>query len=159
MEQLIIVNDIGAEKALVELKKYVEDKERLIDICNEMINEYKQRIEGLNNDIEERSKFVKHMLHSYMETVEVKETKTQLSYQLPSGKLIYKKGTQTLQKDDSKLVNVIDEQYIKTTKTIDWANYKQRLVIHDDKVIDTHTGEVVDGVTVVEKDGEFQIKY
>lgn len=155
---LRIVDDIGAEKALVSLKADREEKERMVNVCNQMILEYQAKIQGLENNYSEKEDFIKHTLQAYMETVETKETKTQHSYKLPSAKLIYKNSTQAIEKDDKKLLECIDEQYIKTERKIDWANYKKGLKIVEGNVIN-NDGEIVEGVNVVEKEGEFQIKF
>ena len=54
---------------------------------------------------------------------------------------------------------MVDEQYIKTTKKIDWVEFKKLLEVSGDKVINKDTGEIVEGCSVTEKAGEFQIKF
>jgi len=156
---LRLTNDLEAEKVLLDFKTYREDKERLISTCNEVIKEYKEKIEQFESELKAKKEFVEFNLQSYMETVPNKETKTQLSYQLPSAKLIWKKGSLVFEKDESKLINAVDEKFVKTVLELDWVSYKKQLKQIGDKVIDNQTGEVVEGVGLKQKDGEFQIKY
>jgi uncharacterized coiled-coil protein SlyX len=41
---------------------------------------------------------------------------------------------------------------------LDWANLKKKIQVVDGKVIDSETGEVIPGITVVERPPKFQIK-
>ena len=156
---LRLTNDLEAEKVLLDFKTYREDKERLIATCNEVIKEYKDKIEQFESELKFKKEFIEFNLQAYMETVPTKTTKTQLSYQLPSAKLVYKVATTVFEKDESKLIDTVDEKYIKTTLKLDWASYKKQLKQLGDKVVDVETGEVVEGVELKQKDGEFQIKY
>lgn len=153
-----ITDDLGAEQALVNLKNFKEEKERLIDLCNKQIEVYKEKIEMYQADIEDVERELKQVLKNYMATVEAKETKTQFSYQLPSGKLIFKKEKNDFVKCDETLLNTVDEKYIKIKKSIDWAELKKTLEVSNGVAINKETGEIVEGVNVVEVAGEFKLQ-
>ena len=154
-----IIDDVTAELEINKFKEYKEDAERVISLCDKMIAEYKARVEEEQEKLNDYYDKLKYVLDCYMDTVNVKETKTQVSYKLASAKLVRTKPKQTIEKDDSRLINEVDEQYIKTTHKIDWAEFKKVLEISGDKVINKETGEIVEGCSVTEKAGEFQIKF
>jgi len=156
---LRLTNDVEAEKVLLDFKTFREDKERLIATCNVVIKEYKEKIEQFETELKTKEDFVKFNLEAYMVTVPNKETETQLSYQLPSAKLVWKKESTVFEKDESKLIGTVDEKFVKTVLKLDWASYKKQLQQVDDKVIDKETGEVVEGIELKQKYGEFNIKY
>lgn len=98
------------------------------------------------------------------EQVPQKETKTQSKVTLLSGDVVIKKPKQTLVADKDKLIewaieqersDLIDE---KTVRCFKWAEYKKDIDIVDGHVIDTATGEIVDGVTVEEEPEKVVIK-
>ena len=96
----------------------------------------------------------------YFETVPSKETKTQKSYKLLSGTLVFKKPSQKINHDDEKLLEFLDgTEFIKVKKSIDWAEYKKVLTISDSEVIDSETGEIVEACTVEDVPASFTIKY
>lgn len=94
-------------------------------------------------------------LREYAETIPMKETKTQKSYPLPHGKLIWKKATTKLEHDDQRIMEDLKKQgrteYIKTvvTEKLDWAGLKKDYL---------ENGEVVDGITEVEVPETFEVK-
>ena len=94
-------------------------------------------------------------LREYAEMIPMKETKTQRSYPLPHGKLIWKKASTKLEHDDEVLLKTLKDQgrdeYIKviTTEKVAWAELKKEL---------TETGELPEGVTVVEVPETFEVK-
>lgn len=100
------------------------------------------------------------MLATYFETVKSKETKTQKSYKLISGTLVYKKPSTKINHDDEKLIKALDgTEFVEIKKSLKWGEYKKNLIVSDNDVIDTTTGEVIEGRTVEDVPASFNIKY
>ena len=99
-----------------------------------------------------------------MQTVAVKSTKTQDTYQLLSGKLVRKRPSVTFEVDDAKLLEWLDstnrEDMIKTTRKPAWAEIKKLLTgdAETGLAVIEETGECVDGIKAVETPGSFDIK-
>ena len=95
-----------------------------------------------------------------METVKPKETKTAFTYDLVDGKLKLKKATNEFVRDKETLIKFFKENdlsdYIETKQEPKWGEFKKTISIVGDKVV-TEDGQVVDGVTVVEKPAEFEV--
>jgi len=116
------------------------------------------RIEEYESEISVAESELKNVLKDYMSQIETKETKTQFSYKLPSAQLIYKKPSLDIVKCEETLLKNIDEKYIKTTKKVDWANFKKTISVIGENAVD-EDGVVIEGLSVVEKEGEFKIKF
>ena len=161
-EQFSIDNDVKAEWAIKKIAEERAELQRYINVCETMINEYKAKIEERKQKSENNTSWLESELFRYFNTIEKKkETKTQVTYELPSGKLLLKKSTTEFVRDDEKLLEYLknnkQEQYIKVKESIDWTNFKKILSITDDTVID-EDGQVVEGITLQEKQAKFEIE-
>ena len=83
----------------------------------------------------------------YFATVEHAATKTQETYRLPTGKLKMKLAFERMVPDEESLITDFPN-FTERTPTLKWGELKKRLQIVDGKVIDTETGEIVQGVSV-----------
>jgi hypothetical protein len=115
--------------------------------------------------IDDEIQFMKDQLAAFFLTVPTKETKTQHSYSLLSGKLVMKKATQKIAHDDEKLMKWISEnaqQYGRTTFTnkVAWDTLKKDLIITSGIIMNKVTGEVLHdiGLTIEEVAPQFDIK-
>jgi len=153
-------NDIDAEWILSVIKKEKEDKDRLISVCEEMIRQYKEKIEQYKEKYDKSTSYLTSQLMEYFDTVDKKKTKTKESYTLPSGKLIRKKVAPEIKRDEEKLTEWVESNcvdYLKIKKQIDWAELKKTLTQKDNCMI-TKDGEIVEGVTLVEREDEFKVE-
>ena len=96
----------------------------------------------------------------------MKETKTQKTYALPSGKIVIKKDKSDFKiNKDSVIENIKTlegyEDYIKVKEDLAWGDLKKNLVIDNGNIINKITGEVleVEGLEVEVKSGKFEIKF
>lgn len=107
--------------------------------------------------------FFENKLREYFSSLDnVKTTKTQATYNLPSGKLLLKQREPEFVKDDAKLVEWLENnelnQLVKIKKSPDWATLKKDVSIVNNKVVSTYTGEIVEGITVIQRDPEFKVE-
>lgn len=166
MSDFKIENDKTAEWALTQIKEAEIERDRLIAIAEEKIKDLTNKIEELNSHYENETKYLKSCLAMYFETVKSKETKTQKSYKLLTGTLVFKKPTVKIVHDDEKLLEYLEDNcdgdYIKIKKSIDWAEFKKTLTVSDDgKVVDTEFGTIIpaEACTVEEVPASFNIKF
>jgi hypothetical protein len=158
-----IDDDYKADVAIEWLAEEKADTERRIDVARKKIEQMQEFIDKLTAELEEKTQEVTVSLQRYFETVSAKETKTQLSYKLVHGSLVMKKPSVKLEHDDDKLLVFLHEtggeDFIKVTEKVAWAEYKKLVNVVDGAAVDSDTGEVIDGVTVVEAPAEFTIKF
>lgn len=97
----------------------------------------------------------------YFETVPHKMTKTKHSYRLLSGTLVKKIGGSTMKQDDDALLAYLkasgNEDMIQNTEKPKWGEFRKRLEIVGGQIVDKTTGELVEGVQIIEKPDTFTV--
>ena len=84
----IIDNDSKAEWALKKIKAAQDEHDRLIALADEEEDRLKVKRAKIDSKLETDTSYLKFLLSKYIDTVTCKETKTQKSYQLLTGKKI-----------------------------------------------------------------------
>lgn len=160
-EGFIVDTDIRAEWALKKLSKEKAEFQRLKDVCQEAIEQYKAMIEQYEQEEEKKTAYLRMQLEQFFQSVPHRKTKTQESYRLPSGTLYLKRKPPEFVRDDEKLLKYLkvvnEDKYIKVKETVDWAEYKKTLKISGEAMIDSD-GVIVEGIKVVERPPEFVIE-
>lgn len=109
------------------------------------------------------------LLRKYLQKMEqdgvAKKTKTQTSYELPTGRLIRKAGGIEYKRDKAKLLEWLKaskmQEFIKTqvVQDPDWAGLKKGAkAMPDGTVIFEETGEVISGVEAIQQDDTFKVE-
>ena len=131
------------------------------------IENWKQYYSGALKKIERRQQgrisYLTYLLRKYFESVPHKVTKTQASYQLPSGNLVLKHPGPKYETDDAALLDwlksnqMTDFIKVKTKEKPMWGELKKTVTISGENVV-TEDGEIVPGVTVSQPEDTFDIK-
>ena len=159
-ERFVIDSDRKAEWALKRIKEIMAEEEKWVEW-------YETKIADVNADCEDAILHFAELLRQYFMTLEEKrETKTQFSYELPSGKLVLKKSKSDFKiTDEDKFTATVAERLpeLMKTKTVskpDWAEIKKRLIRNGAAVYVTDDGEIIrlDGVELVETPEKFEVK-
>lgn len=162
-ESFSINNDNLADWAIRKIKEDEAERDRLIAIAQDQINELTDQIENLKIKYDGKTKFLKGHLQMYFGSVPHKETKTQESYKLLSGSLVMKKASAKIIYDDDALLAYLvassQPEYIKVKKSVDWVEYKKNLGIEGRDVIDLDTGEIIKACSVEDVPASFDIKF
>ena len=157
-------NDYTANWALKAIKEHIAEADRLkAIIANERVE-----LDKKEKDIDERlareTGYLKSLLYKYFGTVKHKDSKTQESYKLLDGSLVFKKPSQKMVPDREKLIAYCEKnnmpEFIKVKKDIDWESYKKECEIVDGHVVNVQTGDMLpeDMIQIEEKPGSFDIK-
>ncbi|WFD09758.1 host-nuclease inhibitor Gam family protein [Tepidibacter hydrothermalis] len=161
-----IDNDNTADWALDKIKESREEYERFEKVAMAKIEQVKAALDQEKKKMENETGFFESKLREYIETVKTKDTKTQKTYSLPSGKLVIKKDKEDFKLDKEKVLENLKklegyEDYIKTKEDLAWGDLKKNLAIADGQIINKTTGEVLDieGLGVEVKSGKFEIKF
>ena len=166
-EQLTFVvdDDQKAEWCMEKIREAEAEKERWKTF-------YADRLDKICKAEDAKIERMKFFLEQYFRTVPHKQTKTQESYALPSGKLTVKQKGPQYDVDDSVLVPWLKEngydEYVKTKETANWAELKKIVEVcdyeHDgveEKAVGIFQGDngfIVPGVSVTFRDPEFQVE-
>lgn len=159
-EGFVIDNDQKAEWALAKIREEKAEAQRLINVCNSQILFYQTELKKAQDALEQKTGYLKGKLMAYFQTVPRKASKTQETYSLPSGKLKMKFPAPEYVQDKDKLLAWLKDremtEYIKVTESPQWGELKKSVQVAGDKVcVD---GEVVEGVTAVERPPVFEVE-
>ncbi len=160
-ETFKIDNAQKADWAIERIKLAQESLDIYTEVAKSKIAKLKSDIEYQEKKVERETGFLKALLGDYIETVPAKETKTQKSFELPSGKIIKKKASVKFTYNDDELLCYLlktDTSYVKNVQSVDWGNYKKLLSETEGVVINKETGEIVDAVTVEQVFGRLEVK-
>ena len=160
----VIDNDIKANWALKKIKESTAEHDRLKAIIEDERRDLMEKAEAIDAKLEHDVSYLKGLLFNYFNTVEHKATKTQESYKLLDGSLVYKVPTRKIvkPKDEGRMIEYLEKtapEFVKTEKKVAWGDFKDSLTIADDgTVVDSSTGEVLDFVEAEETEGAFDVK-
>ena len=178
MSELELMNELMDDVLTEEEKGFVVDSDQKAEWCLDRIREaeaekekwaefYRQQNEKVARACDSKIEWMKHLLRPYFDRVPKKETKTQASYQLPSGKLVLKAQAPEYERDDAQLIPWLRENYegdfVKLKESVDWASLKKAFT--EDECIDvlngkfiTVDGEFVPGVAITYRDPVFKVE-
>lgn len=148
-----IDSDSKAEWAVKRIKEAEREQNRLLALVDEERAELDVREKEILDNYAKKTDGLKALLEEYLRAQyakeEARETNTQITYQLLSGKLVYKKSGMELKQNTDVLVNWCKEHLpdaVKVTYTPKWAEIKKNIKVVDGIPVYAPTGEVVDGV-------------
>lgn len=156
-----ITDDGCADWACQKIAEEKADLDRITALGESQIEKIQQRIDAAQRRYENGTRFLTGKLAEYFETVPHKTTKTKHSYRLLSGTLVKKIGGSTMKQDDDALLAYLkasgNEDMIQNTEKPKWGEFKKRLEIVGGQIVDKTTGELVEGVQIIEKPDTFTV--
>ena len=159
-----ITDDGCADWALKKIKSEKDERDRIVALAEAEIARLKEQIEKAERRYEQNTAYITSLLAAFFDTVPHKKTKTGTeSYRLLNGQLVKKPATVKMQPDDTKLVDWLRaagrEDLIKVETKAMWGELKKQLEIVDSIVMMPETGEVVEGIDLVEVPAAFSVKF
>lgn len=160
----IIDSDEKAEWALRKIKERETEFERLKALGLSDIERVSRLIEEEKARCDADTAFFRGALDVYMDSVKCRITKAgTMKYRLLSGTLVRKKGGTNFVKNDDVLADYLMRSgrtdLIKTKISPIWSEFKKQCSVVDGKVIDTETGEIVEGVVAEVAPNAFKIEW
>lgn len=157
-----IADDGVADWAVRKIAEERAELARIQALADDQIARIMEKVEAAEKRCENGTSFLTAKLMEYFDTVPHKTTKTTHSYRLLSGTLKKKLGGVQLKPDNEKLLAFLkasgNADMIRTKEEPAWGDYKKRLEIMGGQVIDTETGEIVEGVNIEEKLDTFVVE-
>jgi len=157
-----VEDDISADEAVEAIRELQEEVDRLENITKARKELLQEATERKTAPLKEELDSLEIQLKEYFKTLKTKDTKTQRKYILPSGDLLEKKQEPEFERDNDKLLKwakANNKKYYTTKETPAWAIIKDDLEFKKGLAVHKETGEVVDSVTVKEREPKFIIKY
>lgn len=159
-----LITEEQAEAALRRISNIKAQQVRLEMICNSVIAAYKQKITVGKEQTDEQIHKIEGMLQAFFDECPAKkQTKTRITVKLPSGELRREFGTIEYDRDEKILGPWLAANgYEGMTETVikpKWGEVKKLvpLTVREGKVIDITTGEVMDGVTAIQRPDTFKV--
>ncbi len=165
-ETFKITNDKTADWAVTQIHEAEDERDRLIRLAQDQIDDLTFKIQEISEKCNNDTAYLKSCLIEYFQTIKPKETKTQKTYKLISGTLVFKKPSTKITHDDEKLLDYLENNdgndFIKIKKSVDWAEFKKGLTVSDSgEVIDSELGTIIPKEVCAVEDvpASFNIKY
>lgn len=166
-----------AQQADWAISKIAEERARaefFINCAKEEKTRLDNQIKDAEKKLEDATSFLIGKLGQFLEKEDVpkKETKTQVSVNLPAGKIVKKlpktefimqSGEEVirhkLDEDFIKEIKEIDKSFIKQTEEVIWSDLKKKLAVDDEGgVYIKDTGEYVESITTQQTLPHIEIK-
>ena len=172
MSELIENPILEEEEEQEQYTGFVVDDDQKAEWCMQKIQEaeaerkrwkafYDDRMAKVNASCDAKIQHMEYLLGQYFRTVPHKVTKTQESYALPSGKLVYKQQAPEFVREDGKIAEWLEQGGMVglIEKKPKWGEMKKTLglMVAGDQVI-TADGEIVPGVAAVERAPVFKVE-
>lgn len=166
-EGFVVDDDNKATWCLRKIKHFKSKQKKNKKLAEEQISEIEKEIkeveewlEAENSKLENSIEFMKSKLYSYAQQLrgENPDLKT---HKLPFGQLQFRSQRPKWKYDNDKLLDFAEKNYkdlIKVKKSVDKRKLKSEAKIVGGRVIIEKTGEVIEGVEVVERGEKFKVK-
>jgi hypothetical protein len=139
-------NDDFAETEIAAIQKEIDEVNSWLEYENS----------SLNNDIE----YLEMKLKYY--ALDLRDDDPELkTYKLPFGQMQFRKQRDKWEYEDDKLLEFAEKNLkdtVKIKKSVDKRRLKQIVRVVGDKAVVADTGEVIDGIKVIERDEKFKVK-
>ena len=143
---------------MVEINRYEMSLANKIDILRE-------KLEKVRREKEHKLAWRDSYLLEYFESVDEshkKRTKTLEKYRLPSGEIVKKYQKPEYRKDNEALLQWVKEnklnEYLEVKESAKWGDLKKMTKLVGNTLVYEETGEVVEGVEVVERPPVIEFK-
>ncbi|AEE95754.1 host-nuclease inhibitor Gam family protein [Mahella australiensis] len=159
-----ITDDNQADWALEKIAAIDAEYRRKEVVAKNKIAQVQEWLDKQKEQAEQQRSFFCALLKQYFESLPataVKQTKTQKIYKLPSGVLRLKQQQPEYLKDEDKLLEWVKTnkpQFVKIKESVNWSSLKELVATAGDKAVDTQTGEVIDGIEIVEREPKFDVE-
>jgi len=165
-ENFIIDNDSKANWALRKIRHMKEKQNKnkelaksQIEKIQEEIDEIEHWLEKENEKIQNNIDFMKSKLKNY--AYDLKDDNPDLkTHNLPFGALKFRKRRAKWNYDDDKLLEFAEsnlQEAVKIKKKVDKRKLKKKAEVVGEKAVLEDTGEVIDGIKVVQRPEKFKV--
>ena len=163
-ERFTVDNDMKAEWVLSKIRHIRAEQKKETDELTRQMQFYKDQMDLVDKKADDEVAWFESMLTGYfasrMDDGFTKATKTQITYKLPTGKLILKKQAPEYERKDDELLPWLKQNrpdLVKVTESANWAELKKTITVNGENVV-TEDGEIVPGVKVREREDRFEVE-
>lgn len=154
IDRFHIEDDQTAEWALQQIKNAEEEKAKWKAF-------YAERKKAVDATCDLTIANMEALLQTYFASVPHKVTDTQENYQLPSGKLVFKKQAPEYDRNDSEVIEWLQNngggKFVKMVPVLDWAGLKKTLTVLGEDVADEN-GVVIPCIKAIRREDVFKVE-
>ena len=154
-----ITDDLMADWAVEKINAARAERDRLVSLVQEKIEQPQEKRQLYVVNFEENTSYLRTKLMDYFMTVKTQDTKTMKKYKLVSGTLVLKKQQSVYERDEGALLawaETTAPELVKVKKEVSWSDLKKQADVSGDKLL--LDGEIIPGVTVVEREDVFEVQ-
>ena len=154
-----ITDDLMADWAVEKINAARAERDRLVSLVQEKMEQLEEKRKLYIVNFEDDTSYLRSKLMEYFSTVKTQDTKTMKKYKLVSGTLILKKQQPMYERDEAKLLTWAETtapELVKVKKEVSWSDLKKQADVSGDKLL--LDGEIIPGVTVVEREDVFDVQ-
>ncbi|GGN66348.1 host-nuclease inhibitor Gam family protein [Oceanobacillus indicireducens] len=159
-EAFEIKDDQAANWALRKIKQLKEQQEENTALAEAEISKIEAWLQSVNGEAQGSIDYFQGLLAKYAMSKRESDPKFK-SKKLPNGAVRFKKQQPKWHYDDKKLVESLKESgetdLIRIKEEPNKTALKKLFVVQEGKVINPGTGEVIEGVTVEEREDKFEV--
>lgn len=166
-ERFKVNDDHKANWALKKIRELKEVKQKKEEFAQKEIDEVKSWLADETSKLDDKISYFEGLLTQYALELKAQDKKLKTK-SLPAGKLQFRKQVPKWKYDKDKLLKSVQDaglkELIKVKKSVDKRKLKQKIeVISSPKsnvciAMVADTGEILEGIEVVERDEKFKIK-
>lgn len=161
IEDIAKIESWKIDRMIEEIKENNAELERLKEIRDRRIEEINERYRLQEEKILKKNHYILSTLKQYafMRKDILKETKTQFKLPMLSGDIIIKKSIPKVAKPSKDKIKEIEKVYPDfiervEEKKVNWKELKKKLIVNENRVIDSETGEDVTDIFKIEENEE-----
>lgn len=166
-DHFIIDNDQKANWALRKIRHLNQKKkenqdfaDKEIEAIQKEIDEINEWLESENDSLDNDIEYMEGMLRVYAEQLKSDAPKLK-THKLPFGRLQFRKQRDKWNYDNDKLLEFAEQNLadtIKVKKQVDKRKLKKKIKVVGSKAVVADTGEVVEGIEVIQRGEKFKVK-
>lgn len=160
-EDFAINDSRTADWAMEKIKEARKCRDFFKETAEQKIAKLRQQIEEAEKKCESRTAYLLGKLNQVQGLFPSCKTKTREVVELPAGKLIWKYAKQDYERDEKKLLPYLEEnapEFVEYVPKIKWGELKKELIIESGIPVRKNTGEIPEGIMIVEKPESFDIE-
>lgn len=159
-EKFVVDNDHKANWALKKIRKLEEEKAKNKDFAEQEIAEIKEWLAAENKTLDNKIDFFEALLTEYALNLKEKDEEFKTK-SLPAGKLQFRKQRAKWKYDQEQLLASVKEmgldELVKTKQSVNKRELKKKIEVKDGKAINAVTGEIIEGIQVINRGEKFKI--
>jgi hypothetical protein len=166
-EGFVVDDDNKATWCLRKIRHFKSKQEKNRELAEKQINEIKKEIKEVedwlddeNSKLDNSIEFMESKLYLYAKQLREEDPELK-THKLPFGQLQFRSQRPKWKYDNEKLLDFAEKNYrelVKVKKSVDKRKLKSQAKIAGGKVIIEKTGEVIEGVEVIERGEKFKVK-